>query len=250
MILYFSGTGNSEYAAKHLGQILDEEVLDIFEKLRGHDHSQLQSNDPWVIVTPTYAWRLPRLVQEWLEQTPLTGSREIYFVLTCGGSIGNAVKYLRKFCAAKRLDYRGCAEVIMPENYIALYSAPPQEEALALIKQAEGVLEAAALVIKSRGIFPKPTLTLKDRVRSSIENAAFYPALVHAKKFYATEACVSCGQCVSLCPLHNIHLANGRPVWGKHCTHCMACICRWPQAAIEYGDHTKGLRRYVCPEHL
>ena len=154
MILYFSGTGNSEYAAKHLGQILDEEVLDIFEKLRGHDHSQLQSNDPWVIVTPTYAWRLPRLVQEWLEQTPLTGSREIYFVLTCGGSIGNADKYLRKFCAAKALDYRGCAEVIMPENYIALYSAPPQEEALALIKQAEGVLEVAALVIKTAGYFP------------------------------------------------------------------------------------------------
>ena len=250
MILYFSGTGNSEYAAKYLGQRLETEVLDLFGKIRSRDHHKLQTNDPWVIVTPTYAWRLPRFVQEWLEQTPLTGNRDIYFVLTCGGSIGNADKYLRKFCAAKALDYRGCAEVIMPENYIALYSAPSQEEALALIKQAEGVLEAAALVIKTRGIFPKPQLTLKDRLRSSIENAAFYPVLVHAKKFYATEACVSCGQCVSLCPLSNIHLADGRPVWGEHCTHCMACICRCPQTAIEYGGHTKGLRRYVCPKHL
>lgn len=248
MILYFSGTGNSEYAAKRLGQALGEEVINLFEKLRDHDYSQLYSNTPWVIVTPTYAWRIPRFVQAWLAKTPLAQSKEIYFVLTCGGSIGNADKYLQKFCAAQKLNYRGCVEVIMPENYIALYSAPSQEEALELIQKAEEVLEQAALVIKNKGRFAPPVLALKDRVRSGIENAAFYPVLVHAKKFYATEACLSCGKCAGVCPLKNIHFEAGRPVWGEACTHCMACICRCPQEAIEYGEHTKGLRRYVCPK--
>ena len=119
MILYFSGTGNSEYAAKQLGQALGEEVINLFEKIRDHDYSQLYSNTPWVIVTPTYAWRIPRLVQAWLAKTPLAQSKEIYFVLTCGGSIGNADKYLQNLCAAQKLNYRGCVEVIMPENYIA-----------------------------------------------------------------------------------------------------------------------------------
>ena len=36
------------------------------------------------------------------------------------------------------------------------------------------------------------------------------------------------------CPLNNIRLENGKPVWGKHCTHCMACICDCPKEAIEY----------------
>ena len=35
---------------------------------------------------------------------------------------------------------------------------------------------------------------------------------------------------------------------GNQCTHCMACICRCPSEAIEYGKHSIGKPRYVCPE--
>ena len=70
---------------------------------------------------------------------------------------------------------------------------------------------------------------------------------VHADKFYVTDACISCGKCVKVCPLGNIRLENGRPVWGKNCTHCMACICRCPREAVEYGKHSRGLLRYVFP---
>lgn len=34
MILYFSGTGNSEYAAKRIGRELDDKVLNLVEKIR------------------------------------------------------------------------------------------------------------------------------------------------------------------------------------------------------------------------
>ena len=90
MILYFSGTGNSEYVAKQIQNGLDEDALDLFTKLRLHDHSPLRSDTPWVVVTPTYAWRIPRIVSDWLIKTPLNGCKDIYFVMTCGDSIGNA----------------------------------------------------------------------------------------------------------------------------------------------------------------
>ena len=48
----------------------------------------------------------------------------------------------------------------------------------------------------------------------------------------------------SVCPLNNIRLENGKPVWGKNCTHCMACICYCPKEAIEYGQKSKGKPRY------
>ena len=73
---------------------------------------------------------------------------------------------------------------------------------------------------------------------------------VHAKKFQATNACTSCGKCAVICPLNNIRLTNGTPVWGKNCTHCMACINRCPTQAIEYGNHTKTLPRYTCPKSI
>ena len=61
-------------------------------------------------------------------------------------------------------------------------------------------------------------------------------------------ACIGCGKCVELCPLNNIHLENGKPVWGKNCTHCMACICYCPKEAIEYGKKSKGKPRYHFEE--
>ena len=101
MILYFSGTGNSEYVAKRIGKEINDEAVNLFEKIRGRDFSEMNADRPWVMVVPTYAWRIPRIVQEWLENTRLTGSRDIYFVMTCGENIGNAGGYLQKLCNEK-----------------------------------------------------------------------------------------------------------------------------------------------------
>ena len=72
---------------------------------------------------------------------------------------------------------------------------------------------------------------------------------VKATKFCATDACIGCGKCVERCVLNNIRLENGKPKWGEHCTHCMACICGCPTEAIEYGKTSRGKRRYQCPEY-
>lgn len=248
MILYFSGTGNSAYAARRIGAAVGDEVLDLFQRLRDRDCSPLASDRPWVLVVPTYAWRIPRIVETWLEQTELSGSRDIYFVMTCGGSIGNAGRYLEPLCARKGLRDMGCLEVLMPENYVALFTTPTRAEALETIGQAEAVLDGAAGAIRAGTPFPRHPVTFRDRLNSGVVNDLFYPLFVHARKFYATDACVSCGKCVQVCPLSNVRLEGGRPVWGRDCTHCMACICRCPAEAIEYGTHSRGLPRYVCPK--
>lgn len=249
MILYFTGTGNSEYAAKRISRAIDDEATDLFDKIRRRDFSTLRSERPWVVVAPTYSWRIPRIVQEWLGQTALAGSRDIYFVMTCGGSIGNAGKYLEKLCDAKKLHYMGCAEIIMPENYIAMFSTPANDEALEIIRRSDSTIDNASLMIKGGKAFPQPAITFKDRMNSGIVNDIFYPVFVHAQKFYASDSCISCGKCVNVCPLENIRLKDRKPVWGKNCTHCMACICRCPVQAIEYGKHSVGLNRYTCPKN-
>lgn len=225
-------------------------MINLFEKIRNNDFSKIHSEGPWIIVVPTYAWRIPRIVQKWLENAVLTGNKKIYFVMTCGENIGNAGKYLKKLCAEKNMDYRGCAGIVMPENYIALFSTPTEEKALRIIEQTENRMDRVALYIKNGDKLPEWKISLGDKMSSGIVNDFFYPMVVHAKKFYATEACVSCGKCVDVCPLDNVRLTNGLPIWGNHCTHCMACICRCPKEAIEYGKHSKNLPRYTCPKQI
>ena len=249
MILYFSGTGNSEYVAKRISAALGVEAVNLFEPIRARRKEALHSDTPWIVVVPTYAWRIPRIVQDWLDQAEFSSHQGIYFVMTCGENIGNAGTYLEKWCAKKGLTDMGCFPIVMPENYIALFSTPARDKALAIVEQAEPVIDEVVRMIQSGQRFPTPTITPKDRLCSGPVNALFYPLFVHAKPFHVTSACIACGTCVSLCPLQNIRLEDKVPVWGKDCTHCMACICRCPVEAIEYGRHSKGLPRYTCPKN-
>ena len=49
--------------------------------------------------------------------------------MNCGGEIGNAEKYLKKLCENVGFEYMGVKEIVMPENYIALFDAPDENEA-------------------------------------------------------------------------------------------------------------------------
>ena len=144
----------------------------------------------------------------------------------------------------------GCVSITMPENYIALFSTPTREQAMQMIQQAEPDIDRAALAIQRGEMFLQHAAAAKDRILSGLVNSLFYPAFVHARRFYATEACISCGKCVRVCPLGNIRLEEGKPVWANRCTHCMACICRCPCAAIEYGKRTRKMERYTCPKNI
>lgn len=250
MILFFSGTGNSEYVAKRISKETGDEAINLIEKIRKNDFTEMYSETPWIIVAPTYAWRIPHIVRKWIENTSFKGSRDLYFVMTCGGSIGNAGKYLEDLSSYKKMKYRGCIGITMPENYIALFSTPSEENALKIIEQAEKIIDSTILCFKNGDKLPQPDISFGDKMNSGIVNHLFYPVFVHAKKFYTTGKCISCGKCVKVCPLNNVHLENGRPEWGNNCTHCMACICRCPVEAIEYGKHSRGLPRYTCKKEV
>ena len=211
MVLFFSGTGNSAYVAKRIGKAINDEVLNLFAKMKSNDYSKINTERPLVIVAPTYAWRIPRIVQKWIDNTLFTGNKNVYFILTCGGSIGNAGDYLAKLCQKKKMNYCGCMGITMPENYIALFSTPSKEEALRTIALAEPVIEQAIGYIKNGIPFSQTKISFKDTINSGIVNDLFYPLFVHSRKFYATNGCVSCGKCVSVCPLNNISIVNKKP---------------------------------------
>lgn len=247
MVLYFSATGNSRYAARRIAALLHDDIEDLFPRIREHDYTQLHSNRPWVIVTPTYAWRIPRIVQDWLTKTRLAGNREIYFIMTCGDGIGNGSGWVKKLCKTIGMDCRGCFPLLMPENYTAMFPIPSEEKIDSLITDTEMCLVSMAYAILRRETAFPARIHLPQLICSGPVNPLFYRFFVRADKFYPTDACISCGKCVQLCPLQNIRLENGRPVWDDNCTHCMACINRCPAGAIEYGTKSLGKPRYTCP---
>ena len=244
MILCFSGTGNSRYIAKKIAQALQDKVVDLNAKIKAADYSPIQTGENIIVVTPTYAWRIPRIVSEWLSEAKLVSAQRIWFVMDCGGEIGNAAKYNHRLAEQKHLCYMGTAQIVMPENYIAMFNAPRAEEAKKIVKAAEPAIADAIACIKAEQPFSAPRNNLYDRFMSGPVNPIFYRFFVKAAAFQTNGACIGCGQCVENCPMNNIILRDGKPKWGKQCTHCMACICYCPGEAIEYGKKSVGKPRY------
>ena len=244
MILYFSGTGNSRYIAERIAKSLGDELLSMNDRIKTGDTSPVAPDERLIIVTPTYAWRIPRIVRDYLAETDFPCGAQTWFVMTCGSEIGNAAGYNRALCQEKQLTYMGTAQIIMPENYIAMFNAPQAEEARQIVGKAEPDIDRVISDIVANQAFPQPRNNIYDRFMSGPVNPIFYSFFVKANAFTAGSTCTGCGQCAKICPTNNITIQDGEPVWGGDCTHCMACICRCPLEAIEYGKKSLGKPRY------
>lgn len=242
MVLYFSGTGNSKYAAKLISQITDDELVSLNDRIKNKDDTPLRSQKPYVLVCPVYAGRIPRIVEEHLLKTEFKEINKIYFAVTCAQTPWVTEKYIRKLCQQKGLVSLGFNSITMPQNYIVNGGTKCMAENQPVLEKATEKIQKIAKCISEQKVLVAETPG--KAIMSTVINPIMYKMMISAKGFYATEQCNSCGKCVERCPLNNIRLQNGRPVWGQNCTHCMACIGGCPKQAIEYGKKTIGRQRY------
>ena len=252
MILYYSATGNTKFAAKLLAKLLNDESIDLLERIRTEDYTPISSEKPFIICSPVYVCEPPRFLCKFLKQLKLKGNPNVYFVFTSGGYAGISSKIARRLVRRKGMNYMGRAELRMPRNYIAntLYDMLPPEESRQRILESGRQIPRIAHQIK----MGRP---LKGRHIFLFESAVTYPftpvwtRLTHTSKpFYTTDACIGCGKCARLCPLNNIEMKDQKPQWKKPCAHCMACIANCPFEAIEYGNRTQGKERYLISKYV
>ena len=256
MILYFSGTGNSKYVAKRIADALGDKILNLNDRIKASDTSLVETGERVIIVTPTYAWRIPRVVRDWLLKTELRGAKQAWFVMTCGSEIGNADRYNRELCAEKAISCMGTAQIVMPENYIAMFFAPQADKARQIVAQAEPSIDRAIAAIQRNQPFAPTRNNLYDRFMSGPVNPIFYKFFVKANAFTASSACIGCGQCVPLCPRNALSLEKAEK--GRHavidkerCIGCYECVTACKQGAIgvdtpnEYSDFAERMAEYA-----
>lgn len=250
MVFCFSGTGNSLYAAKIIAKKTEGELVSINQIMRKRTTDPyvaqyaFKSDKPLVFVCPTYCWRLPRIVEQFILESRFEGDRRAYFFLTCGDGTGPAAQFAEEFCEGTELEFMGLGSVKMPENYITMFKAPSYDDARAIIRAATPSIEYAAGQIhlgkRLKDINGRP----KAKGFNKLLNPAFYKLFINDKRYFSTDECIGCGICEKLCPTANITLEDGRPYWNGNCVQCMSCIGICPKNAIEYGRMAKGKRRY------
>ena len=284
MIFYFSGTGNTKWAASKLAAATREDLISIAPYMRADDSSHnlaepfiLKENERLGFVFPVHGWRVPKLVREFIGKMKiqrvssdasvenkakaddcLKNSPFTYCVCTAGDSIGLTIENLNEVISQNpSLQALGITEVsssyslIMPESYIGLpfMDVDPKERE---IRKKENAAQQLAVVCEE--IFDRKegiSRLVKGPIPwffTKVVGGFFENVLITDKRFHVEkDRCVKCGICANVCPVGDIKGGHGEyPVWLHHkdCLTCFTCYHHCPHHAIEFANQTQKKGQY------
>ena len=119
MIFYFTGTGNTRWAAQQLAGATDDRLRFIPDELRKRSlHYTLADDERLGICFPTHGWQPPHIVREFLRRATFENVHYVYALTTCGDNMGYAMRILRKELQRKGLTLDAAFAVVMPESNV------------------------------------------------------------------------------------------------------------------------------------
>ena len=265
-LYYYTGTGNSLWVARELASALGDTTIismrdrakppdgttDVVDKVADVVDKVADVVDKVAdvvgIVFPVHMWGPPPGVTAYVKERLPAGAGYYFAVTISAGQPAGALKKLRKQLRGKDIELESGFSVVMPNVYIPFGQVPPEprrEEMFALTKERIPVIAEA----------------VTNRSKYGLETGSFMQRLVfggmHAmvvrqvpgldKAFRADDTCTGCGICAGVCPVDNIEIVEGRPVWHHRCELCFSCIHWCPEESIQYGKNTDGKARYHHP---
>lgn len=240
MIFYFSSTGNCRYVAQHIAEALADRAVSMMDCLNRQEYA-FPDCEMVGIVTPTYAWGLPDVVERFLQNVRFE-SRYTFFIATYGTTPGNTLYFAEQFLQRK---CDAAFSIRMPDNFTPWFDLSDAAAVNAQNEKATAYLNDVICLIRKRetGNFMKnaaPDFT-------SIFHGMAYDWLRKTSRFRVEDTCIGCGLCAAQCPSGAIAIQNGKPVWTKpKCTMCLGCLHRCPKFAIQYGN-SKAHGQYQHP---
>ncbi len=253
MIFYFSGTGNTRWAAEQLARFIQEDLLFIPDEQKSDCHYTLKSDERIGFCFPTHGWQPPRIVREFIRHLHIEdpASHYCYALTTCGDSIGKTMEIFNKELQAAGLPAL-CSvfSLIMPESYVCLpfmYTDTPEREAEKIAFAKEQLTTFCQLIADRKRGEEHTVCGPLPWMMSHIVGNYFNKRMVSDRKFTVDAGlCIHCKKCEQACPTEDLVIKDGLPSWKSDgtCTCCLACYHHCPQHAINYGSITRKRGQY------
>lgn len=215
-LYYFSGRGNSLSVAKALAQRMDTSA----EAMATAPDEIRLSGGSLGLVLPVIDVGIPGIVHRFIKKLRVEGEAPyVYAVITCGGLPAASMLQLKHLLMKQGL--------LLQAGWFVIYGREvPADD------QWNMLLDTVAATALGRQTLPLPKVSSVDRLLTGLNPLARVMIPSEDKKFRVSDACTGCGICARVCPVKNIELREGKPVWQHRCEQCAACFSWCPQAAI------------------
>jgi ferredoxin len=254
-VYYFSGTGNTLCVARDLAARLHTELIPIaafrYRETVETDAEQIG------IVFPVYYGDPPLIVQEFVLKLQNLQNKQVFAVCTFGGAAMDSLRTLRRLLRDRGGKLSLAFGVPMPQNsFPKWYESRKHRYAMwpKTCRKIAREIDLGATGIRYHNILlewvmiPVTKYLVKPLCkRLFIEQSGLPEGTPVAqmmrrmdKWFTALDVCNGCGACAKICPVQNIVITEGKPVWQGRCEHCLACYNWCPRQAIAGGAAKKG----------
>ncbi len=233
--IYFSGTGNSRYAAELFCREYDKETKVL--SIEANDVlTFVKDADLIVFAYPVQFSTVPKIMRDFVtENKEMWRNKRVFVIATMGLFSGDGAGILGRLLENCGAEVIGGLHLKMPDS-IADEKAlkRPLEKNKELVKQAERKIKESVRQLKEG----HPT---QEGIGPLYRLAGFWGQRAyfgHKTKEYTSKLkidnkkCVGCGKCEKLCPMKNITIVEHKAVSGDRCTMCYRCINKCPKQAI------------------
>ena len=233
--IYFSGTGNSKYAAELFCKEYEYEAL-TYSIEDADALKAIKESDLIVFAYPVQFSTVPKIMRDYItDHCELWMKKRVFIIATMGLFSGDGSGMLGRLLQCCGAEVIGGLHLKMPDS-IADEKAlkRPLEKNKVLVKQAEQKIKESVKRLK----VGKPT---QDGIGALYRLAGFFGQRAyfgHKTRRYSSklkidpDKCVGCGICEKLCPMENISVKERKAVSGDRCTMCYRCINKCPKQAI------------------
>jgi len=199
--------------------------------------------DTVALVYPVHHWGPPDIVLRFARKLRTSLGTYVFAVATYGGHSGRAFQGLNKALYERAHGLTAGFHVRTVQNYVPVFPMPDDMTLMPLQAEADAQVDAIIEKVKRKAPGEKEHWRYRPGVKGYYLSSK---RKLHEKdrSFALREGCNSCGVCARVCPVSNIGMVEGRPVWQHRCEQCFACLHWCPEEVIEWGGKTLGMGRY------
>lgn len=239
-IIYFSGTGNTEYVSKLFKSKFKEvgieaKLIDVTKKRFISDQY-----DFLVLGSPVYAEFYPRYFINWVkDKIPLGENRRVIVFTTLGAKSSSALNELVEIMKEKEYKVDIAVEIEMPNNYYLsnIFGKPTRQiieyKKFNAVKKVEKIVD---LYMNNETLIDKSALTRRI-ITKPVHSLFTEYSNKWAKKNLKVDMkyCVKCGKCSKNCPTKNITIGD-EFTFREDCIYCLKCVNTCPVNAFLYKN--------------